>query len=96
MVHHRPAQSAALFAGMAAMALAVATPASAHILPWREGLSRITGYGSCAKGPCLKRYDFRASMNHVHVVRAGREVVLLCTGLSRKPGECMSRAAVTH
>lgn len=41
--------------------------AAAHTMPWRAGESRVKGYGSCAKGPCMKRADFSASRPHRHV-----------------------------
>jgi hypothetical protein len=69
-----------------------ATQASAHIMPWREGVSRQTGFGTCAKGPCLKRTDFSKSVPHVHLAVNGRDSVVLCTGLQRKPSACATSA----
>lgn len=43
------------------------TAVQAHIIPWREGEPRMKGFGHCAKGPCIKRYDFRESKPHRHV-----------------------------
>lgn len=40
---------------------------AAHIIPWRAGESRMKGVGHCAKGPCMKRYDFSASKPHRHM-----------------------------
>lgn len=42
------------------------TSVTAHVMPWREGDSRLKGYGHCAKGPCMNRYDFSASKPHHH------------------------------
>jgi hypothetical protein len=70
-----------------------ATQASAHIMPWREGVSRQTGFGTCAKGPCLKRTDFSPSVPHVHLAVNGRDGVAICTGLQRKPIACLRNAA---
>jgi hypothetical protein len=44
-----------------------ATWAAAHIIPWQPGESRQVGYGSCAKGPCMKRASWAASKPHRHV-----------------------------
>ncbi len=41
--------------------------ASAHIIPWRDGESRMLGWGHCAKGPCMKRYSWADSKPHRHV-----------------------------
>jgi len=41
--------------------------ASADVAPWRAGEPRSVGIGSCAKGPCLRRYDFSPSKPHLHV-----------------------------
>ena len=46
---------------------ASACDAGAHTLPWRTGESRMKGFGTCAKGPCMKRYDFSESKPHRHV-----------------------------
>lgn len=66
--------------------------ASADVMPWREGVSRLAGIGTCAKGPCLKRYDFSPTVPHVHLVIDGRQSVVLCTGLDRKPSACSTSA----
>lgn len=47
--------------------------ASAHNLPWRDGVSRQVGYGHCAKGPCTKRTCWAPSRPHRH--QDGRVVV---------------------
>ncbi|MGQ0456274.1 MAG: hypothetical protein ACT4OU_04345 [Hyphomicrobium sp.] len=51
----------------AIISVAFTSVAAAHILPWRKGESRMKGFGHCAKGPCMKRYDFSASKPHRHV-----------------------------
>lgn len=77
----------------AALAVAAVSPmASAHVIPWRDGMPRVTGFGTCAKGPCLKRTDFSPSVPHVHVRSAGVESIVMCTGLARKPNVCASPA----
>lgn len=55
-----------LAAAAVGLILFSATTASAHILPWRAGDSQIKGFGTCAKGPCMKRADFSASKPHHH------------------------------
>jgi hypothetical protein len=53
---------------IAALSLLVsASPAPAHTIPWREGVSRTVGFGHCAKGPCIKRSSFARSVPHRHV-----------------------------
>lgn len=42
------------------------TGANAHVLPWREGESHMKDFGSCAKGPCMRRADFSLSKPHHH------------------------------
>lgn len=37
-----------------------------HDIPWRNGASRTVGFGHCAKGPCMKRSSFAASVPHRH------------------------------
>ena len=67
--------------------------AEAHIIPWRDGMSRMVGFGHCAKGPCMKRYDFSSSVPHVHVRADGKPSVVICTGLTHQhPDPCPSRA----
>jgi hypothetical protein len=39
----------------------------AHTLPWRAGEPRVKVFGACAKGPCMKRYDFSATKPHRHL-----------------------------
>ena len=73
-----------------AMTALSATNAAAHLIPWRDGMSRIVGFGQCAKGPCMKRYDFSPSVRHVHVEIDGRHAVVMCTGLGRQHPECPS------
>lgn len=68
------------------------TQASAHVIPWRDGVSRQTGFGTCAKGPCLKRTDFSPTVPHVHLAVNGRDSVVLCTGVKRKPTACSTDA----
>jgi hypothetical protein len=40
------------------------TSATAHVMPWSDGDSRIKGFGQCAEGPCMQRYDFGSSEPH--------------------------------
>lgn len=59
-----------LAAKIATIAIAVlisAGDALAHEIPWPRGMSRQIGFGSCAKGPCMKRTSFDASVPHKHV-----------------------------
>lgn len=65
-----------------------ATQASARVMPWRDGGWRQTGVGTCAKGPCLRRTDFSPTVPHVRLAINGRQTVVLCTGLKRKPSAC--------
>lgn len=73
-----------------AMSALSAGGAAAHIIPWRDGMSRIVGFGQCAKGPCMKRYDFSPSVRHAHVEIDGRTAVVMCTGLGRQHPDCRS------
>ena len=86
-------RSAIRLATIAASVLFLSGQASAHVMPWREGMSRQTGFGTCAKGPCLKRTDFSPTVPHVHLAVNGRDSVVLCTGLKRKPNACSTYAA---
>ncbi len=83
--HRLRAAHAVIFASALVL---VAGQASAHVIPWRDGVSRLTGFGTCAKGPCLKRTDFSPSVPHIHLANNGRETVVLCTGLKPKPSAC--------
>ncbi len=77
--------------GLAMTMMALATGgAAAHIVPWRDGMSRIVGFGQCAKGPCVKRYDFSPSVRHAHVEIDGRYQVVMCIGLRRPHPDCPS------
>lgn len=67
--------------------------ASAHVMPWRDGMPRQTGIGTCAKGPCLKRTDFSPTIPHVHLMASNLGSVLLCTGLKRRPSACSADVA---
>ena len=60
----------ALLAGctVAAFIAVAECEAGAHTLPWQTGESRIKGVGTCAKGPCMKRYDFSESEPHHHEI----------------------------
>ena len=40
--------------------------AKAHVMPWRDGDARMKGFGTCAKGPCMRRYDFSDGKPHHH------------------------------
>ncbi|OYX98095.1 MAG: hypothetical protein B7Y80_17120 [Hyphomicrobium sp. 32-62-53] len=55
-----------LFVCTAALLAFSVTSATAHVMPWRDGDSRIKGFGHCAKGPCMKRADFGVSKPHHH------------------------------
>lgn len=77
---------------LATALIVAATQASAHVMPWRDGVSRQTGFGTCAKGPCLRRTDFSPTVPHVHLAINGRETVVLCSGLKRKPSACSAIA----
>ena len=85
----------AVYGCVIASMVLTSVPASAHVKPWRDGVSRLTGYGTCAKGPCLKRIDFSPSVPHVHLTVDGRSGVAVCTGLGRKPPAC-TVAAINH
>lgn len=77
--------------GMAiALTALSASSAVAHIIPWRDGMSRTIGFGRCAKGPCMTRYDFGPSVRHAHLEIAGRHTVVLCSGLGRQNSNCPS------
>lgn len=56
-----------VFATLACALIASASPASAHEIPWRNGVARIKGYGHCAKGPCQRRAAFESSVPHRHL-----------------------------
>lgn len=58
------------------------TSAMAHVMPWRDGDSRIKGFGYCAKSPCMKRYDFSSSKPHHH---HGNQVMM---GSNRHTAQC--------
>jgi hypothetical protein len=50
------------------VAIGAATfPAAAHQMPWRPGDARVTGFGHCAKGPCMRRADFGTTKPHSHL-----------------------------
>lgn len=70
----------------------ISSQASAHIMPWRDGVSRQTGFGTCAKGSCSKRIDFGDNVPHVHLVEGGLERVVPCTGRKRMPSACSTGA----
>lgn len=70
----------------AALTAVAAAQAMAHTLPWRAGMSRMTGFGHCAKGPCLRRYDLSPSVPHVHVRVKGRMAAVVCNGLQPDRG----------
>ena len=74
----------------AAMTAISATNVAAHLIGWRDGMSRIVGFGHCAKGPCMRRYDFSPSVRHAHVEIDGRHAVVMCTGLGRQHPDCPS------
>lgn len=78
---------------LAAAMFSVIGQASAHVIPWRDGVSRQTGFGTCAKGSCLKHTDFSANVPHVHFAMNGRGIVLLCSGLKPKPDACSTGVA---
>lgn len=85
-----PHRTATAFCLAIAMTALSAGGAAAHIIPWRDGMSRIVGFGQCAKGPCMKRYDFSPSVRHAHVEIDGRHAVVMCTGLGRQHPDCPS------
>lgn len=87
--HWLRASHAVIFASGLAL---LAGQASAHVIPWRDGVSRLTGFGTCAKGPCLKRTDFSPTVPHIHLANNGRDAVVLCTGLKPKPSACSTSA----
>ncbi|MCB1505237.1 MAG: hypothetical protein AB7U75_05665 [Hyphomicrobiaceae bacterium] len=69
----------------AALASALgAANASAHVMPWRAGDSRVKGVGHCAKGPCTKLVDWSSSKPHHH---HGKIIVI---GWSHDPHKCPS------
>lgn len=51
---------------IAAAMMVSSSLASAHEIAWPRGGSRQVGFGHCAKGPCMKRYSFAASVPHRH------------------------------
>lgn len=71
-----------LVACVAALLGFSATSATAHVVPWRDGESRMKGFGHCAKGPCMKRYDFGSSKPHHH---HGNQVMM---GSNRHTAQC--------
>jgi hypothetical protein len=79
---------AARIAILASGLMMIAGQVSADSIPWRDGDSRQTGFGTCAKGPCLKRYDFSPTVPHVHLVTDSVQTVVPCTGLGRKHSAC--------
>lgn len=78
--HYTTAAAVCLSVAMTALS---ATNAAAHLIPWRDGMSRVVGFGHCAKGSCMRRYDFSPSVRHAHVEIDGRHAVVMCTGLGR-------------
>lgn len=77
--------------GLAIVITALSTSgAAAHIIPWWDGMSRTAGFGQCAKGPCMKRYDFGPSVRHAHMEIDGRNRIVMCTGLGRQHPACPS------
>lgn len=58
-----------------------ASIAHAHVIPWRDGDARTRSIGSCAKGPCLKRYDYSVGKPHHH---HGERVIAGTTRHTRK------------
>jgi hypothetical protein len=77
---------------LSAAMFAVISQASAHVLPWRDGVSRQTGFGTCANGLCLTHTHFTAKVPHIHFAMNGRGNVLLCSGLKPKPDPCSNDA----
>jgi len=69
--------------GIALLAL-WSSAAGAHAIPWRDGESRVKGFGHCAKGPCTKRTDWSSSKPHHH---HGNRIVL---GSNRHTSDCPS------
>jgi hypothetical protein len=51
----------------AAALIVFSSAASSHTIPWRSDVSRSVGFGHCAKGPCMRRTSFAASVPHRHV-----------------------------
>lgn len=86
----RPHAKALSLGLVMALTALTAGGANAHIIPWRDGMSRLVGFGHCAKGPCTKRYDFSPSVRHAHVEIDGRNAVVKCTGLRRQHPDCPS------
>lgn len=62
-----------LACGLCLAAPIATSSVSAHVMPWRDDVSRQLGYGHCAKGPCMKRTCWAPSRPHHHV--NGRVVV---------------------
>jgi hypothetical protein len=85
--HHTKLLASGLVIAMTALSTG---GAAAHVIPWRDGMSRIVGFSQCAKGPCMKRYDFSPSVRHAHLEIDGRTAVVMCTGLGRQHPECPS------
>lgn len=54
-------------------AITPVSPASAQVMPWRDGDSRQVGWGHCSKGPCMKRTCWAPSRPHRH--ESGRIVI---------------------
>lgn len=71
------------FVAVIVAAATIWTPASAHEMQWREGVSRQVGYGHCAKGPCRMRTCWAPTRPHRHV---GNEIDVNRIG----PSECWS------
>jgi hypothetical protein len=65
-------------ATLAALTLMTAVAESlAHTIPWRGSETRHVGFGTCAKGPCIRRGSWAASKPHHH---HGSQVVYNTTG----------------
>lgn len=46
---------------------AVSGDAVCHEIPWPRGMSRNVGFGACAKGPCMRRTSYSATVPHRHM-----------------------------
>ena len=57
--------------------MAAVAESLAHTIPWRGGEARQVGFGTCAKGPCIRRGSWAASKPHHH---HGTKVVYNTTG----------------
>lgn len=67
-----------IVATLATLTLLTAVAESlAHTIPWRGSETSQVGFGSCAKGPCIKRGSWAESKPHHH---HGRRVVYSTTG----------------